>query len=898
MPRLGAISQYPGPSWQNCPNLGNFMPLEPGSHLGPYTIKSVLGTGGMGEVYRARDARLERDVAVKVLPADVSDDPHLRARFEREARAVAALSHPNIVTVHDFSESDGRLYIAFELIEGETLNERLVRGQLSIPHALDVARQILEGLAHAHDAGVIHRDLKPRNVMVTASGLIKILDFGLGKFVRRQPTAFESTTTSGLSAAGFLLGTVGYMSPEQVRGGELDTRSDQFVFGAVLYEMLSGRRAFQRETPIQTMSAILEDEPESLAAVAPRAPFALIKVVSRCLAKQAEDRYASTRELLHEIRTIAADNPQPHARARRTAARVALAVTVAAAAAALVFTLTERRANPPAAPSQSSQPASISTLSLLPIETKSSDPAEHAYWAGLTQALTTRLAALPAGRSVHVTPAADVVSRRVRTPLEARMELGATHVLRGFSTRDAAETHARLELVDIASNKAIRQGEVSVGNHERATLPNRLLDTILSMVDVTLTVGERTKVAAPAAAAAGTHDFYLQGLGYLHDDSKPENVESAVSVFQHALQLDAKYAPAHAGLGEAYWKKYLATRDAHWVDAARQSCDRALGLSEEESSPHRCLGTINSGMGLYEKAVEEFEHALAREPDDEVGHIGLAMAYDRLGLKKRAEETHLKAIAIRPRYWGGYSRLGAFYYAQGRFAEAERMFREVIALNPDSWRGHSNLGALLSVRGRMQEAVAAYEKSLALRPNYQAASNLGTLYFFDVQDYPRAAQAFRQAVALDADEYVVWGNLGSALFWAGKADESKTAFATAAALAEKRLAINPRDANVTMSLAEYEAALGREGRARDLMGKALEIAPGHARLMFQAGVLCEMWFKDREQAFEWLGRSLAAGYQWKEVERSPALSALRGDPRVDELRRRAKLPADGNRKGA
>jgi tetratricopeptide (TPR) repeat protein len=869
------------------------MSLPAGTRLGRYEISSLLGSGGMGDVYQARDSELERDVALKVPPPAVQDDPHLRARFKREARAVAALNHHNIVTIHDFGEADGTLFIAFEFIEGETLEQRLSRGRLSVAQAVTLAMQIADGLAHAHDAGVLHRDLKPRNIMITGEDRLKILDFGLGKFVA-APSIDTVTTTTDLSA-GYVLGTVGYMSPEQVRNVNVDASSDQFVFGALLYEMLTGRRAFHRSSAIETMSATIAEEPLSVTSLAPRTPATLVALVSRCLAKHPEQRYATTRELLADLQRIneaLADDTRVTEMPwnwRRALVAGAGVVVIAILVAALYFGQASRSPAPPTS-------AQTMTLALLPIEFAGDDASERAYWNGLTASLSTRLGALPASVPLHVTPASDVAARRVRSAQDARLELGASHIVRGLATSEQGKVSARLDLVDTVSDRVLRTKEITADRGERATLPNRILDAVLSMVEVSVTAAQRTRVTSPDAVA-GADDFYLQGLGYLQDDSRPENVDTAVSLFEHAIALDAKHATAYAGLGEAFWRRYLSSHDARWAETARQTCERALGIDEEQSAPHRCLGTVATGVGSYEKAIEEFQHALAREPDNEIARIGLATAYARLGQNDRAEDTFLEAIRLRPRYWSGYSRLGAFYYAQRRYADAERMFQQVLLLNPDSWRNHSNLGALYYVQGRTQDAVASYERSLSIRPNYQAASNLGTLYFYDLRDYTRAAEAFRRAVKLDEDEYVVWGNLASALYWAGQRSEAQVAYRKAAELADARLKVNPREPNVLMSLAEYTAALSQRGQARTLMDTALSLAPKDARLMFQAGVLYEQRFDDRDKALEWLERALEAGYQWKEVERSPALTALRQDARVERLRQRTKTAASG-RKGA
>jgi eukaryotic-like serine/threonine-protein kinase len=280
------------------------MRLAAGQKVGPYEISAPLGAGGMGEVYRAKDTRLGREVAIKILPAEFSSNQNRLERFEQEARAASALSHPNIITVHDVGAHNGASYIAMELIDGKSLREMLQAGALPVKRAVSLSAQIADGLAKAHEAGIVHRDLKPENIMISKDGFAKILDFGLAKSMMPALADASVLSTLAKTGEGTILGTVGYMSPEQASGKAVDFRSDQFSFGSIMYEMLSGKRAFARDTNVQSLSAIIQDDPEPLQTLNPQTPAPLRWIIDRCLSKDPSERYASTRDLAREVQSI------------------------------------------------------------------------------------------------------------------------------------------------------------------------------------------------------------------------------------------------------------------------------------------------------------------------------------------------------------------------------------------------------------------------------------------------------------------------------------------------------------------------------------------------------------------------------------------------------------------
>jgi tetratricopeptide (TPR) repeat protein len=846
------------------------MTLRPGDRLGPYEILSLIGAGGMGEVYKARDTRLGRIVAIKTIAGAVAEDSTVRARFEREARAISNLDHPNICALYDVGEEGGLHYLVMQHLEGISLAARLKQGSLLFPEAVQYAIDIARALDAAHRQGIVHRDLKPGNVILTPTGA-RLLDFGLAIRHFMAPVTSSSTvageppTIGTVTGPGHVVGTLQYMAPEQLEGSRGDARSDLFSFGAVLYEMLTGRRAFAPTARAGVMTSILSVDPPPPSSQVHGIPAALDQIVKRCLAKDPDERWQTAADVLAQLEGVVIVQQSRAPVVRRIAVPALAAAALAMSLAAYWWQAGNRTESPEAM-----------TLAVLPLAMSSTDPAERAYWAGLTNAITAKLSSLPAARHVHVASAADVSSRGVQTPIDARLELGATRVIRGRAEDTGGEVRATLELVDAADGRQLDTAVVAVDRRDPTATQDRLVDAVLSLIGVTLTERERVPLRASHPAAGG-YDFYLQGLGYLQND-RPESVDAAITVFKHALEVDPNYALAYAGLGEAYWRQYLATRDVKWADTARQTCERALGLDETEAAPHACLGVVANGVGQYDKGVEEFEHALVRQPDSEAAYLGLAGAYQGLGQNDKAEEIFRRAIALRPAYWLGYSRLGAFYYGLARYTESEQMFKQVVALSPDSWRGYSNLGALYWVQGRTADAIAAFERSLAIRPNILAASNLGTLYFFEQQDYGKAAGAYRRAIEISGEEYVVWGNYAMALEWNGQKEAARKAYSRATELAEASRGVNPKDAAVQMSLAEYHAALGDTSRARTFMHAALTLEPDNARLHYQAAVLEERW-SNRDEALKWLRSAMERGYSRQQIERSPSLAGLRNDPR-------------------
>jgi eukaryotic-like serine/threonine-protein kinase len=331
------------------------MTLRAGARVGPYEVQSPLGAGGMGEVYRARDVRLERSVALKVLPESLSLERERLQRFEKEARSASALNHPNIVTIYEVGTAEGTSYIAMELVEGRTLRELIHAGPLNLRRLLPLAAQAADGLAKAHEVGIVHRDLKPENVMVTKDGLVKILDFGLAKLTQSGEEAGAESELSTMAQAtepGTILGTVGYMSPEQASGRLLDFRSDQFSFGSILYEMATGKRAFERGTKVQTLSAIIDGEPEAVEKVNPKLPPNFCWIVERCLAKEPEGRYAATRDLARDLATLrdhsseistAANLQVPRHRKKGRLRLTAAAIAIVAVTSLIAGRLGERR---------------------------------------------------------------------------------------------------------------------------------------------------------------------------------------------------------------------------------------------------------------------------------------------------------------------------------------------------------------------------------------------------------------------------------------------------------------------------------------------------------------------------------------------------------------------------
>jgi serine/threonine protein kinase/tetratricopeptide (TPR) repeat protein len=881
--------------------------LSAGDVVGNYKILGLAGAGGMGVVYRALDIKLERTVALKFLPEHLTSSSEDKERFLREARTASSLDHPNIGAIYGMEEAGNRSFIVMAYYVGETLSAKIRGGPLPLAEAVDIALQVAEGLAAAHAGTVVHRDIKPSNVILTQSGIAKIVDFGLARL----------TSTTGSTQSVGTAGTIAYMSPEQAMGKFVDQRTDIWSLGIVLAEMVTGKNPFQRETAAATVFAILNEPPwpaDKMPDKVPdrvpdEVPLDLLRVIYRALSKEPATRYQSCRELVAELKdfhsqldsasTSAPTGSKPSSRpSSLSAAQLRQQIEQAsrplwgtteppshksirwlAGAAVAVLALAVLSFLPPVRDRLTTWFARPEDhIAVLPFENVGNDPANEAVSAGLMDSLASRLTNLEVGkRSLWVVPASEIRARKITDASSALRELGASVAIEGSLQRDGQTIHLTVNLVNTKTLRQIGSMALEDRAGDFSTLEDEAVSRVakLMRIDVTPEMLRATGgVVNPRA-----YESYLKALGYTQRYDKPANLDLAIAALDDAVKADPRFALGFAQLGEAYRLKYQLDKNAKWIDEALANCQKAQQLDDRSPAVYVTLGHIHRYTGKYDLSLQEYQRALQLDPRNADAVIGLALSYNSAGRTADAEAAYRKAVALRPDSWDSYNYLGLFLDDHQRYDEAIAQFRHAIELTPDNAPLYLNLGAVYIDKGDPKaypEAEQALRKSIALAPSYPAYTNLGYLYILQ-RNYGAAADTLEKAVQINDKDYMTWGNLALANENAKDKDKAEKARDREMALLEQSVQDTPRNATLQANLGQVYAQKKLREKAVSRIQSALVLAPDDPNVLEAVGEAYED-LGDRAQALHYIEKSLHKGYALDALKNIPDLQGLLSDP--------------------
>jgi serine/threonine protein kinase/Tfp pilus assembly protein PilF len=711
-----------------------------GQSIGHYKITVPLGAGGMGEVFLADDSRLGRKVALKFLSTHFPQDKRHLRRFQQEARAIAALSHPNVCMIHEvFETGEGRHCIVMEYVDGVTLRERIAEKPLNAGEAIDVAIQVASALSAAHATGIVHRDIKPENIMLRRDGYVKILDFGLAKLTETNadlPGSEGETRALGLKTLpGMVMGTVAYMSPEQARGLPVDVRTDVWSLGVVLYEMLAGQQPFKGATPTDVIISIAEREPTPLASSSPEVPIPLAGIVTKALAKDREQRYQTAEELLVDLKRLRHDlevDVEDSKRAitatrsrvktpgdqmdtsrffpiRSTRARI---LTLAALAgvliiAGLAYARFFRQSSPVAL-------TEIKSLAVLPMANLSGDPAQDYFADGMTDTLIAGLAKVGALRVISRTSVMQY--KESQKPLgQIARELNVDAIVEGSVQRFGERVQVTVRLIHAIDEEHLLSETYNRDLRDILTLQNEVAQAVAQKIQIKTTPQEQMRLAQARPIDPAAYDYFLRGRFYLNRQTKADN-ETAIEMFDRAVEKDASFAAAHAELAQAcVWRFFLFTPDEkQWEEKAFIAVEKALSLDSNSAEAHLARGRLlwtPSNHFPHDKAIREYRIALGLNPSLDEARNQLALVYGHVGLLDEALEELEKAVAINPSNALVRFRIGETLLFQGKYEPALNALRNVPRdVNP-TLVGHQIVWALFNL-GRKDEALATLEQFL------------------------------------------------------------------------------------------------------------------------------------------------------------------------------------------
>jgi serine/threonine protein kinase/tetratricopeptide (TPR) repeat protein len=683
------------------------MAISAGVRIGPYEILALLGAGGMGEVYQARDTRLDRIVALKTLPAEKVADTDRKRRFLLEARAAAGLSHPNIVTIHDIFEDHGVCFIAMEYVSGATLERMNTGNTLPLKDAMKYASDIADALIAAHAAGLIHRDLKPANIIVAGDGRAKLLDFGLAQFIGQAPPVAETATLRTLPGA--IVGTAAYMSPEQAQGRTLDVRSDVFSFGLVLYEMLSGQRAFRADSWIATLAAILHEEPRPLRDIKPAIPAAIELHVARCLRKDPAQRFQTMREVKRALAEAtfpdgAFEGPREDA----------------------------------------------PSIAVLPFVNLSANKENEYFSDGLAEEIINALAQVPELRVIARASAFAFRGREqdLRT-IGQRLRVGT--ILEGSVRSAGNRIRVTVQLIKIAD-----ESHLWSERYER-----EMTDIFAIQDDISQAIAKalKVKLATHRRSTANVEAFqsYLKGL-YWYQRYTPESLALAKESFERVLRQDPNCAPAYGGLAVYYYGLGALgiQRMTEMAPLAKSAAQSALAIDQTLSEAHSVLGLVVGAVEFDWKAAERhFQAAMAVDPVPPLVRVRYALYFlTPLGRFEEAAGQYRRALDTDPLSMMVHYGLAFALYCQRRYDDAIEHAAAAVDLYPDYWLVHFAMGLALSQKGCLQDSIGSLEATVRLSPSFTLAAGFLAGSYVQAGQPDRAEKLMAQVAERGSRTYV------------------------------------------------------------------------------------------------------------------------------------------------
>jgi serine/threonine protein kinase/Flp pilus assembly protein TadD len=766
--------------------------LPQGKILSHYRIVEAIGRGGMGVVYKAEDLRLGRYVALKLLPHFLAGDSRALRRFEREARAASALNHPNICTVYEIDENDGLHFIAIELVEGETLRQRIARGPLEITDVLNIATEICSALEVAHSVGIVHRDIKPSNIVITANGRAKLFDFGVAKRIgpgsegqaesvmTAPETAFELRLT-GLGAA---LGTVAYMSPEQASGQEVDARSDLFSLGVVLYEMATGKHPFPGTDADEVLRAVQIQSPVSMKQINPAVPSELIAITTKAMEKDRSRRYQAAASMLTDLerlRDLSQRRPSKWKVALTTTLPVVLLVTIGLASWRIPHVREWISGKP------SNVVPQINSLAVLPLKNLTGDDSQEYFVDGMTDSLITKLAQIKALRIISRDSVMEY-RKREKSPTEIAKELNVDFIVTGSVVRSGDSVSIDAQLLRASSGEAVWTKTYQRQTNDIATLQNDVTRGIASEIRVKLTPQEQARLAGEPSVKPEAYEFYLMGR-YCWNKRTADGYEKAIQFFQRALEVQPDYARAYAGLADSIaflgaWQKRGLSR-AETIALARSNAQRALQLDDNLAEAHASLASISY---LYDWNWPV------------------------------AENEFRRAIELNPNYASAHHWYAYYCFSRNRVDEGLREIRLAQQLDPQSLIIQSDAGQLLYWARRYDEAIVQERRVLEMDENLAWPHRFLGLSYFAKQQYPEAIQELQSNVRLSGGNSAGMALLGMVYARTGHVAEARKELENIRALPEEQYKSVPE-------VAWLLAALDQTDEAYEWLDKSLPDRP-------------------------------------------------------------------------